>query len=134
MSAEKSAFSGDAAALLFTGDRPESCGLTMVKAMTCSITVFAFRPDSVLETVAEGLAGRVAEREAEFLCIPHRLLSLPHPAARRRFEEKCTAARITGDYLGVHHELLRMRQMLARDSVVASYLEPFGDGLIAHVE
>lgn len=132
---DNNAFPGSPAALSFTGGRPESCGRAIVEAVTTSIPVLAFPHDSGSEIVAEGFTGRTAGREAEFLFSPRRPLLLPHPAARRRFEEKFRAARIAGDDLGVHHELLETRQRLARDSAVTNYLElAFGSGLIAHVE
>jgi glycosyltransferase involved in cell wall biosynthesis len=54
---EKSAFLGNAAALLFPIDWPEPFGLVMIEAMACGTPVVAWRCGAVPEIVVDGVTG-----------------------------------------------------------------------------
>src|SRR5438552_6852540 len=57
----KSAFLGEAAALLFPIDWPEPFGLSMIEAMACGTPVLAFRCGSVPEIVDHGVTGLIVD-------------------------------------------------------------------------
>ena len=59
--AEKNAFLGGAAALLFPIDWPEPFGLVMIEAMACGTPVVAFRCGSVPEVMRDGVSGYVVD-------------------------------------------------------------------------
>ena len=54
---DKTAFLGNACALLFPVDWPEPFGLVMIEAMACGTPVIAWRMGSVPEVVDEGTTG-----------------------------------------------------------------------------
>ena len=54
---QKSAFLGEALALLFPIDWPEPFGLSMIEAMACGTPVIAFGCGSVPEIIEEGVTG-----------------------------------------------------------------------------
>ena len=58
---DKSAFLGDATALLFPIDWPEPFGLVMIEAMACGTPVIAWNCGSVPEIVDDGVTGRVVD-------------------------------------------------------------------------
>src|SRR5262249_41798420 len=89
---EKTAFLGEALALLFPIDWPEPFGLAMIEAMACGTPVLACRCGSVPEIIDEGVTGCIVEtREAAIGALPE-VLSLDRRAVRRRFEERFSAA------------------------------------------
>src|ERR1700746_1964446 len=55
----KTAFLGEAQALLFPIDWPEPFGLVMIEAMACGTPVLAFRQGSVSEIVDQGVTGAI---------------------------------------------------------------------------
>jgi len=59
-SAEKNAFLGNAAALLFPINWPEPFGLVMIEALACGTPVIAHPFGSVPEIVADGTTGFIA--------------------------------------------------------------------------
>jgi len=104
---EKTAFLGEALALLFPIDWPEPFGLAMIEAMACGTPVLACRCGSVPEIIDEGVTGCIVEtREAAIGALPE-VLSLDRRAVRRRFEERFSAARMAEDYVNVYRSLLR---------------------------
>src|ERR1700736_1958060 len=59
--ADKGAFLGDAAALLFPIDWPEPFGLVQVEAMAAGTPVIAFRGGSVPEIIEDGVTGFIVD-------------------------------------------------------------------------
>ena len=70
---EKSAFLGNAKALLFPIDWPEPFGLVMIEAMACGTPVVAWRRGSVPEIVDHGETGFVVATEDEAVAALERL-------------------------------------------------------------
>jgi glycosyltransferase involved in cell wall biosynthesis len=103
----KSAFLGDALALLFPVDWPEPFGLVMIEAMACGTPVLAFRRGSVEELVDAGVTGAIVETVEEAVRALPRVLALNRRRVRRRFEERFTAIRMAKDYLAVYRSLLK---------------------------
>jgi glycosyltransferase involved in cell wall biosynthesis len=102
----KTAFLGEAAALLFPIDWPEPFGLAMIEAMACGTPVLAFGNGSVPEIVDEGITGFIVSTIDEATrALPH-VLALDRRAVRRRFEERFSAARMARDYVRVYRALL----------------------------
>ena len=77
---EKSAFLGNARALLFPIDWPEPFGLVMIEAMACGTPVVAWRRGSVPEIVDHGETGFIVATEDEAVAALARL----HLIDRRR--------------------------------------------------
>lgn len=106
---EKTAFLGNAAALLFPIDWPEPFGLVMIEAMACGTPVLAFRGGSVAEIIEVGITGRIVESVEEAVQAVPNLLALDRRAIRARFEERFSARRMAGDYLRLYQKMLRKR-------------------------
>jgi glycosyltransferase involved in cell wall biosynthesis len=99
---EKSAFLGNARALLFPIDWPEPFGLVMIEAMACGTPVIAFPAGSVPEIVEEGVTGFVVDSVEEAVDAIARLDELDRPTIRRRFEERFSATRMAQDYVEIY--------------------------------
>lgn len=105
--ADKVAFLGDAAALLFPIDWPEPFGLVMIEAMACGTPVLAFRNGSVDEVVDDGVTGIIVDSVDEAVAAMPRLLAFDRAACRRRFVERFSARRMAEDYLALYRDLAR---------------------------
>jgi glycosyltransferase involved in cell wall biosynthesis len=105
--AEKSAFLGDARALLFPIDWPEPFGLTMIEAMACGTPVVAYRCGSVPEVVEHGLTGFIVDTIDDAVCAVHRLDELNRGRVRDRFVERFSVERMANDYLAIYDALIR---------------------------
>ena len=106
---QKSAFLGEASALLFPIDWPEPFGLVMIEAMACGTPVLAFRAGSVPEIIDQGVTGLIVDSLEEAVAAMPRVLSLDRIAVRRRFEERFSATRMALDYVSVYEALLGRR-------------------------
>jgi glycosyltransferase involved in cell wall biosynthesis len=103
--ADKNAFLGDAAALLFPVDWPEPFGLVMIEAMACGTPVVAFRCGSVPEVMCDGVSGYVVDSLDAAIAATARVVELPRAGVRRYFEQRFLARRMAVDYLAVFAEL-----------------------------
>jgi glycosyltransferase involved in cell wall biosynthesis len=106
---EKSAFLGDALALLSPIDWPEPFGLVFIEAMACGTPVLAFRKGSVPEVVDDGITGRIVGNEDEAVQALADVISFDRRAVRRRFEERFSATRMAKDYVRLYRKLLSRR-------------------------
>jgi len=119
----KSAFLGEALALLFPIDWPEPFGLAMIEAMACGTPVLAFRHGSVPEVVDEGVTGLIVDSMDEAVRkLPH-VLALDRRAVRRRFEQRFSATRMAKEYVQTYRGL-RKRQQSASMREVVPPLQP----------
>ncbi len=103
--AEKSAFLGNASALLFPIDWPEPFGLVMIEAMACGTPVIAWRCGSVAEIVEEGKSGFIVETEDEAVSAVLNLTQIDRCTVRRTFEERFTADVMARNYLRLYWRL-----------------------------
>jgi glycosyltransferase involved in cell wall biosynthesis len=103
----KTAFLGNARALLFPIDWPEPFGLVMIEAMACGTPVLAFRKGSVPEVIEDGLSGYLVDTEEEAVAVLPQTLLLDRRRVRRRFEERFSASRMAANYVSVYEKLLQ---------------------------
>lgn len=105
--ADKGAFLGDAAALLFPIDWPEPFGLVQVEAMAAGTPVIAYRRGSVPEIIEDGVTGFIVDDiEAAVAAIP-RAKELDRRVIRQEFERRFTDERMARDYLAIYGALLQ---------------------------
>jgi glycosyltransferase involved in cell wall biosynthesis len=119
----KSAFLGDAGALLFPIDWPEPFGLSMIEAMACGTPVLAFRCGSVPEIVDPGVTGLIVDTMDEAIRMLPQVLALDRRMVRQRFEQRFSATRMAKDYVQVYRSLLK-RPSLTERAAAASRLGP----------
>ncbi len=103
---EKSAFLGEALALLCPIDWPEPFGLVMIEAMACGTPVLAFRRGSVPEVVDDGITGRIVDNAEETVHALADVISLDRRAVRRRFEERFSVTRMAKDYVRLYRKII----------------------------
>jgi glycosyltransferase involved in cell wall biosynthesis len=104
---DKTAFLGDALALLFPIDWPEPFGLVMIEAMACGTPVLGFRRGSAAEIIDDNVTGRVVASVDEAVRLLPQVMRLDRRGVRRRFEERFSASRMAADYLDVYRSLNR---------------------------
>ncbi len=103
--AEKSAFLGNASALLFPIDWPEPFGLVMIEAIACGTPVIAWRRGSVAEIIEEGKTGFIVETEDEAMRALLKLHEIDRRTVRRVFEQRFTAHVMARNYLRLYWRL-----------------------------
>lgn len=99
---QKTAFFGDAAALLFPIDWPEPFGIVMIEAMACGTPTIAFRRGSVPEVIENGTSGFVVDGVDEAVAAVPLAMQLDRRACRAAFERRFTAARMARDYIAAY--------------------------------
>ena len=114
----KTAFLGEARALLFPIDWPEPFGLVMIEAMACGTPVLAFRQGSVAEIIDQGVTGAVVDTMDEALRMLPQVLALDRHAVRRRFEQRFSSARMATDYAALYRSLLKRPSISERATTV----------------
>jgi glycosyltransferase involved in cell wall biosynthesis len=119
----KSAFLGQARALLFPIDWPEPFGLSMIEAMACGTPVLAFRCGSVPEIIDPGVTGVLVDTMDEAIRMLPAVLAMDRRAVRQRFEHRFSATRMAKDYVQVYRALLKRRSLPERAPAM-SRLEP----------
>ena len=103
--ADKQAFLGDAAVLLFPIDWPEPFGLVMIEAMACGTPVVAWRNGSVAEVIEPGVSGFVVDSVEEAVRAVHHARRLDRAKVRAAFERRFTDARMVAGYLRAYDRL-----------------------------
>lgn len=109
--ADKSAFLGGAAALLFPIDWPEPFGLVMIEAMACGTPVIAWKNGSVPEVIEQGVTGHVVSSEDEAVAAVRTLDRLDRAAIRRVFERRFSTEVMTAAYEDLFKGLLERAAM-----------------------
>jgi glycosyltransferase involved in cell wall biosynthesis len=110
--AEKAAFLGGAAGLLFAVAWPEPFGLAMIEAMACGTPVIATRTGSIPEIVEDGVTGFIVDNEEEAVRAVGQLDRIDRAQVRRAFETRFTVRRMAEDYLTLYRALAAPPQML----------------------
>jgi glycosyltransferase involved in cell wall biosynthesis len=103
---DKSAFLGQAYAMLFPIDWPEPFGLVMIESMACGTPVIAFRRGSVPEVMEDGVTGFVVETVEEAVAAVHRCSELSRRRCREVFERRFSVERMANDYLAHYRKLM----------------------------
>jgi glycosyltransferase involved in cell wall biosynthesis len=106
-SAEKNAFLGNAAALLFPINWPEPFGLVMIEALACGTPVIAYPFGSVPEIVADGTAGFIVPDIDSAVDALERVGEIDRRNCRKHFEQHFTAERMAQSYLDIYRRLRR---------------------------
>lgn len=99
---EKTAFLGEALALLFPIDWPEPFGLSMIEALACGTPVIAFRRGSVPEVIDDGITGYIVANVDEAVAAVSRVHELDRRHCREIFEQRFTSTRMARDYCNVY--------------------------------
>ena len=103
--ADKAAFLGDAAAVLFPVDWPEPFGLVMIEAMACGTPTIAWQCGSVPEVIDEGLTGFIVNSIDDAVAAAKRVPELSRARCRQRFEERFSVERMARDYVCVYEQM-----------------------------
>ena len=107
--ADKDAFLGDAAAMLFPIDWPEPFGLVLIEAMACGTPVVAFGHGSVPELIEDGITGFVVADVEEAAAAVPEARRLDRNRIRREFERRFSVERMTQDYLAIYQAIAQGR-------------------------
>jgi glycosyltransferase involved in cell wall biosynthesis len=113
---EKSAFLGNARALLFPIDWPEPFGLVMIEAMACGTPVIAYRRGSVPEIVVEGVTGFLVDGLADAVRAVQRAGKFDRGICRRVAEQRFGVERMCRDYLSAY-ERMQSRELEPPDVI-----------------
>jgi glycosyltransferase involved in cell wall biosynthesis len=103
--ADKPAFLGDAAALLFPIDWPEPFGLVMIEALACGTPVIARPLGSVPEVIVPGRTGFIADTVEEIAEAVRHLDRIDRAACRREAEARFSVERMVDGYEAVYAAL-----------------------------
>jgi len=101
----KSAFLGNAIALLFPINWPEPFGLVMIEAMACGTPVIAWKCGSVPEVIDDGITGYIVDSEQEAIEAIGRAPGLSRRRIRDTFEQRFTTTIMARRYLEVYERL-----------------------------
>ena len=102
---EKSAFLGQARALLFPIDWPEPFGLVMIESLACGTPVVAYRGGSVAEVIEDGVTGFVVDDLAQAIDATKRTHTLDRRACRDAFTRRFSSARMASAYVRLYRQL-----------------------------
>jgi len=103
--AEKSAFLGQAIALLFPIDWPEPFGLVMIEAMACGTPVVAWRCGSVPEVIDDGVTGYIVASEDEAVAAVQQAALLNRRTIRDVFNRRFSGTVMASNYLHLYRKL-----------------------------
>jgi len=112
--ADKSAFLGNATALLFPIDWSEPFGLVMIEAMACGTPVIAWRSGSVPEVIDEGWTGFTVRSIEEAMTAVDRIEELDRLTIRQIFDRRFTVDRMAADYVSIYRRLAGVTPRLGR--------------------
>jgi glycosyltransferase involved in cell wall biosynthesis len=124
---EKSAFLGEAAALLFPIDWPEPFGMVLIEAMACGTPVLAFDNGAVREIIDEGVTGYVVDTVESAITVLPKLLALDRRRIRDCFDERFTVSRMAKSYLSLYARALAPSHAPARPRDLEHVRKPAGE-------
>jgi glycosyltransferase involved in cell wall biosynthesis len=104
--AQKPAFLGGAAALLFPIDWPEPFGLVMIEAMACGTPVVGFGCGSAPEVIDEAVTGFIVDDVDSAVAAVRAIHRLDRREVRRRFDRRFSATAMSRAYLDVYADRL----------------------------
>ena len=104
---EKSAFLGNALALLFPIDWPEPFGLVAIESMSAGTPVIGWRNGSVPEMIDDGVTGAIVDSVDEAVAAVRDIEGMSRALVRSGFELRFTAARMAESYLAAYRRLER---------------------------
>jgi glycosyltransferase involved in cell wall biosynthesis len=119
---EKSAFLGEALALLFPIDWPEPFGLVMIEAMACGTPVIAFPGGSVTEVVEPGVTGLIVDDIDGAVAAVEQAAAMDRAACRSAFETRFSAGRMARDYVALYERVIGVMRPGASPAALASAL------------
>ena len=102
---QKSAFLGNARALLFPIDWPEPFGLVMIESLACGTPVVAYRGGSVAEVIEDGVTGFVVDDLDQAIDAACRVHTLERRACRDAFTRRFSASRMASAYVRLYRQL-----------------------------
>ena len=102
---QKSAFLGNARALLFPIDWPEPFGLVMIESLACGTPVVAYRGGSVAEVIEDGVTGFVVDHMDQAIDAASRAHTLDRRACRDAFTRRFSASRMASGYVRLYRQL-----------------------------
>jgi glycosyltransferase involved in cell wall biosynthesis len=102
---DKSAFLGNARALLFPIDWPEPFGLVLVEAMSCGTPCIAWRIGSIPEVIDDGVTGFIVDSIEQAAQAVHRAAQLDRYAVRARFLRRFSVEHMASEYLRIYEKL-----------------------------
>ncbi len=102
---KKSAFLGQARAMLFPIDWPEPFGLVMIESLACGTPVVAFRGGSVDEVIDDGVTGFVVDNLDQAIDATRRTHTLDRRACRDAFSRRFSSARMASAYVRLYRQL-----------------------------
>lgn len=102
---EKSAFLGNAYALLFPIDWPEPFGLVMIEAMACGTPVIAYRHGAVPEVITDNRVGFIVDGIEQAVAAVSNVDTFDRRVCRQVFEKRFSARRMASDYLAAYQTM-----------------------------
>ena len=103
---KKSAFLGQARAMLFPIDWPEPFGLVMIESLACGTPVVAFRGGSVDEVIEDGVTGFVVDNLDQAIDATKRTHTLDRRACRDAFTRRFSGPRMASGYVRLYRQLV----------------------------
>jgi glycosyltransferase involved in cell wall biosynthesis len=102
---DKSAFLGQARAMLFPIDWPEPFGLVMIESLACGTPIVAYRGGSVDEVIEDGVTGFIVDDLEQAIDATTRTHTLDRRACRDAFTRRFSVARMASAYVRLYRQL-----------------------------
>jgi glycosyltransferase involved in cell wall biosynthesis len=112
---EKSAFLGNALALLFPIDWPEPFGLVMAEALACGTPVVARRRGSVPEVLTDGVTGLLGETDDELVDLFRRVRELDRGACRQEALRRFSPLAMADGYEAIYRAVTQRPKRTPRE-------------------
>jgi glycosyltransferase involved in cell wall biosynthesis len=110
--AGKNELLGNAYALLFPINLPESFGLVMIESMACGTPVVAFECGSVPEVIQNGENGFKCRTIDEGIEAVKRISEINRLTCRRIFEERFSVGKMADQYIALYQRLRSVSRLL----------------------